>query len=155
MAITCRTIALLYIHIGVHSPPHCFGIKPKKHYYIKLRLFGYYFANEALKIIDSIFEPNLYNVPNLAYLSECGRQPLSAINDRLYIDESSRVTWTTYIKQLVFQIGFGYALIANKVCNTIAFTYLLRKRVVDCALNTLNKMVLHVEQDVKMCKYHS
>ena len=57
------------------------------------------------------------------------------------LDESGRITWATHIKQLLFQFGFGYAWLANEVCDTIAFTKLFKIRVVDCAVQNLNEKV--------------
>jgi len=69
------------------------------------------------------------------------RYPKQTYNMLRSLDESGRITWATHIKQLLFRFGFGYAWLANEVGDTIAFTKLFKIRVVDCAVQNLNKKV--------------
>jgi len=67
------------------------------------------------------------------------RYPRQTYNMVRSLDESGRITWTTHIKQLLYQFGFGYAWLANEVGDTIAFTQLFKIRVVDFAIQNLNR----------------
>jgi hypothetical protein len=94
------------------------------------------------------------NVASFFALSECGRllisirymskcvkywlklteMPQYRLPRQCYImlrnlDEQGRITWATYVKRMLFQLGLGYAWTADGVGNVNTFMQVFRTRV--------------------------
>ena len=106
------------------------------------------------------------NVPDALALSECGRYPLSVVymtrcikywikltrmpNHRYpgqcysmlrRFDDAGKKTWTSYIRLLLFENGFGYVWLSNEVGDELNFINIFKQRLKDCAIQKLRTQI--------------
>ena len=55
--------------------------------------------------------------------------------------EVGKITWTAYIKSLLFEFGFGYAWIANEIGNNEHFLYLFKQCIKDISIQNWRRKV--------------
>ena len=65
---------------------------------------------------------------------EASRYPKQSYIMLKRLDEIGKSTWATNIKNLLFSLGFGYALVSQDVGNIEYFSFLISETLKDCCL---------------------
>lgn len=132
-------------------------------------IWGYKYSEEIEKIQAKFCKRYVglkQNSADIFALSECGRFPLAVFyiaqcikywvkltqmpNHRYprqcylmlrSLTEAGKTTWTTHIKTLLFEYGFGYAWIADNVGNSNAFIASFIQRIKDISLQNWRQSI--------------